>query len=91
MTDRLEQREIFNFANVPIEELERDIKSTGFYRNKAKNIQAAAKMILEKFGGKLPQTMAQMLTIPGVARKTPTWCWGTLTEWSRESRSIPMF
>jgi len=70
MTGRLERQEVESFASVSIEEFERDIKSTGFYRNKAKNIQAAAKMILEKFGGKLPQTMARMLTIPGVARKT---------------------
>ena len=65
-----ESHEIGNFARVPIEELEKDIKSTGFYRNKAKSIQGAAKMILEKFGGKLPKTMAEMLAIPGVARKT---------------------
>lgn len=51
-------------------EFERDIKSTGFYRNKAKNILAAAKMVKEKFGGKLPRTMEEILTIPGVARKT---------------------
>lgn len=65
-----EQVEIENFATVAIEELEQDIRATGFYHSKAKNIQAAAKMILEKFGGKLPKTMAEMLTIPGVARKT---------------------
>ena len=70
MTDCSESQEIVNFANVPIEELEKDIKSTGFYRNKAKNIQAAAKMILGKFGGKWPKTMTEMLAIPGVARKT---------------------
>ncbi|GEM_PF-140540 len=68
MTD--EALEIENFASVPIEELERDVKSTGFYRNKAKNIQRATKIILENFGGELPKTMAEMLTIPGVARKT---------------------
>lgn len=66
----VEQVEIEYFANVEVVELEQDIKSTGFYRNKARNIQGAAKMILEKFGGKLPRTMAEMLTIPGVARKT---------------------
>ena len=49
---------------------EKDIHATGFYRNKAKNIQAAATMILEKFGGKIPKTMTEMLEIPGVARKT---------------------
>jgi len=65
-----EKKEIENFASVPIGELEQDIRQTGFYRNKTRNIQAAAKMILEKFNGKLPKTMAEMLTIPGVARKT---------------------
>lgn len=66
----IEEIELENFATVPLEELEQDIRATGFYHSKAKNIQAAAKMILEKFGGKLPKTMAEMLTIPGVARKT---------------------
>lgn len=49
---------------------EKDIHSTGFFRNKTKNILAAAKMVKQKFGGQLPRTMAEMLTIPGVARKT---------------------
>lgn len=49
---------------------ERDIHSTGFFRNKTKNILAAAKMVKERFGGVLPRTMEEMLTIPGVARKT---------------------
>jgi len=62
--------EIKNFASSPIGELEQDIRQTGFYRNKAKNIKGAAKILLEKFGGILPKTMAEMLTIPGVARKT---------------------
>lgn len=51
-------------------EFEQEIKSTGFYHNKAKNILAAAKLIKEKFGGSVPNTMEEMLTIPGVARKT---------------------
>lgn len=51
-------------------QFEQDIKSTGFYRNKAKNILAAAKMIKEKFQGKIPKTMDEMLVLPGVARKT---------------------
>lgn len=51
-------------------EFEQDIKSTGFYHNKAKNILAAAKLIKEKFAGKVPSTMEEMLTVPGVARKT---------------------
>ncbi len=49
---------------------ERDIFQTGFYRNKTKNILAAAKIVKTKFGGKLPRTMGEMLTLPGVARKT---------------------
>lgn len=53
-----------------IQEFEQDIKSTGFYRNKTKNILAAARMVKEKFGGKIPNTMEEMLSIPGVARKT---------------------
>lgn len=51
-------------------EFEQDIKSTGFYRNKAKNILAAAKIIKEKYKGKIPKTMEEILHIPGVARKT---------------------
>lgn len=49
---------------------ENDIRSTGFYRNKANNIRAAAAMIVEKFGGRVPETMDELLTLPGVARKT---------------------
>lgn len=51
-------------------EFERDIRSTGFYRNKTKSILGAAKMLKEKYGGKLPKTMKEILKIPGVARKT---------------------
>lgn len=51
-------------------EFEKDIHSTGFYRNKTKNILAAARMIQEKFGGKVPATMKEILAVPGVARKT---------------------
>jgi len=51
-------------------DLEKDIRSTGFYRNKAKNIRGACKLIDEKFGGKVPKTMEQLVELPGVARKT---------------------
>ncbi len=51
-------------------ELENDIRSTGFFRNKAGNIRAAARKILEDFGGEVPGTMAELVTLPGVARKT---------------------
>jgi endonuclease-3 len=53
-----------------IAEFEQDIRPTGFYRNKAKNILAAAKVVKEKFHGKVPRTMEEITTIPGVARKS---------------------
>lgn len=59
-----------DFANADLKTFEREIRSTGFYRNKAKNIIAAAKTIRDKFGGKPPKTMTGMLELPGVARKT---------------------
>lgn len=59
-----------HYLKADIREFEQDIKSTGFYHNKAKNVLAAARMIQEKFGGRVPKTMAEMLTLPGVARKT---------------------
>jgi endonuclease-3 len=51
-------------------EFEKDIRSTGFYRNKTKNILSAAQMIQKNFNGEIPHTMKELLTIPGVARKT---------------------
>jgi endonuclease III len=59
-----------SFAKAELSELEQVIRSTGFYRNKAKNIKAACQMIVEKYNGKVPQTMDELLTLPGVARKT---------------------
>ncbi len=58
------------FASADLAELEQDVKSTGFYRNKAKNIQAMARVLVEKFGGEPPRTMAELVVLPGVARKT---------------------
>ncbi len=51
-------------------ELEKDIYSTGFYKNKAKNIRASCRLIDQKFSGKVPKTMDELLELPGVARKT---------------------
>jgi len=51
-------------------EFEQDIRSTGFYRNKAKHIIAASRMIMEEFDGRVPNTMEALITLPGVARKT---------------------
>ena len=58
------------YANASKQIFEQDIYQTGFYRNKAKNIIAAARMVRNDFGGKLPHTMAELVTLPGVARKT---------------------
>jgi len=57
-------------AQAPRSEIETLIRSTGFYRNKAKNIQAACQMIVSEFGGQVPDTMESLLKLPGVARKT---------------------
>lgn len=51
-------------------EIEELVRSTGFFRNKSKNIQAACRMIMTEFGGKVPKTMEELLRLPGVARKT---------------------
>ena len=59
-----------SFAEADIGDLEKMIYSTGFYRNKAKNIKAAAKTVVKDFGGKLPGEMKDLLKLPGVARKT---------------------
>jgi endonuclease-3 len=58
------------FANSSQEELEQDIRSTGFYRNKAKNIRAASQRIISTYQGNVPNIMEDLLTLPGVARKT---------------------
>ena len=58
------------FANTKQEDLEKEIRSTGFFRNKAKSIIGAAKRICGEFGGEVPDTMEELLTLPGVARKT---------------------
>lgn len=63
-------RSIDDFADADIKELAKDIYTTGFFNNKAKNIIGAAKKIKESFSGKVPKTMHELLTIPGVARKT---------------------
>ena len=59
-----------NYANADLKELEKDIKSTGFYRNKARNIKKCCQMLVERFDSQVPRTMEEMLELPGVARKT---------------------
>ncbi len=63
-------RTVEDYANASQEELEQDIRSTGFYRNKAKNIRAACQRIISDYGGEVPRTMPELLSLPGVARKT---------------------
>src|SRR5229473_1959861 len=57
------------FAHANPSELEQEIRPTGFFRNKTKSIMGASKAILEQFGGEVPRTMEEILTLPGVARK----------------------
>jgi endonuclease-3 len=57
-------------ATAELVEIENLIRSTGFYRNKAKNIQAACRILVAEYGGKVPPSMEQLLRLPGVARKT---------------------
>ena len=57
-------------AQATLPQLEEIIRTTGFYRNKAKSVQGAARKIVSDFGGKVPQTLAELTTVPGAARKT---------------------
>jgi len=57
-------------SKATLPELEELIRTTGFYRNKAKSLQGAGKAVVERFGGKIPETLAELITIPGAARKT---------------------
>jgi len=59
-----------DYANANAKELEEDIRSTGFYRNKTRNIKKCCQMLVERFDSQVPRTMKEMLELPGVARKT---------------------
>ena len=63
-------RSVTDYASVDPEEFQADIRPTGFFRNKAKNIIGAANMIITEYGGRLPRTMTEITKLPGVARKT---------------------
>ncbi|MCK4477742.1 endonuclease III [Candidatus Bathyarchaeota archaeon] len=63
-------RKAEDYANADLKELEKDIKSTGFYRNKSKYLKKMGQMLVEKFWSKVPKTMDELTTLPGVARKT---------------------
>ena len=66
-----------DFAALTPEQLEPDVRSTGFFRNKAKSVVGAAEKIVNDFGGKVPENMDDLLTLPGVARKTANVVLGT--------------
>jgi len=59
-----------DYANTDLSELEQDIKSSGFYHNKAKNLKNSAKLLVEKYNSQVPKTMEELVELPGVARKT---------------------
>jgi endonuclease-3 len=63
-------RSCADYLNVPPEELQQDIHSTGFFRNKTRSIQGACKKMIEEHGGQVPNDIEQLLALPGVARKT---------------------
>jgi endonuclease-3 len=69
-----------DFAYADPAELEKEIRPTGFFRNKTKSIMGASKKLVEEFGGEVPRTMEEMLTLPGVARKTANVVLGTAYE-----------
>jgi endonuclease-3 len=72
VTRRLFQkyRSAADYARVPLEELENDVKSTGFYRNKAKSIQGCCRALLDQHGGQVPRDFDALLGLPGIGRKT---------------------
>lgn len=63
-------RKLDDYVNANPREFEQDIKSTGFYKNKAKNVLGAAKVLKEEFGGVVPQTVKELMRLPGVGKKT---------------------
>lgn len=74
-----------DFAALEPEQLEPDIRSTGFFRNKSKSVVGAARKIVADFGGKVPETMEELLTLPGVARKTANVVLGT---WFKKNEGV---
>ncbi len=74
-----------DFAALEPEQLEPDIRSTGFFRNKSKSVVGAARKIVADFGGKVPQTMEELLSLPGVARKTANVVLGT---WFKKNEGV---
>jgi endonuclease-3 len=63
-------RSVEDYTEVPLPAFQKDLSSINFYKNKAKNIQGCARMIIERFNSKVPKTMEELISLPGVARKT---------------------
>lgn len=63
-------RSVYDFANADVAELEEEIRSTGFFHNKARNIIGCCRMLIDEYGGETPHTMESLLKLPGVGRKT---------------------
>ena len=76
---------VADFAALAPEQLEPDIRSTGFFRNKSKAVVGAAKLLVNEFGGEVPDDFAKLLTLPGVARKTANVVLGT---WFRKAEGV---
>jgi len=74
-----------DFARLKPEQLEPDVRSTGFFRNKSKSLVGAAKKIVSDFDGRVPDTMDELLTLPGVARKTANVVLGT---WFKKNEGV---
>jgi endonuclease-3 len=74
-----------DFADADLQDLEQQIRSTGFFRNKAKSIQGAARLLVEKHGGTVPGKMEELLELPGVARKTANVVLGT---WFKKAAGV---
>ena len=74
-----------DFARLEPQQLEPDIRSTGFFRNKSKSVVGAARKIVNEFGGKVPENMNDLLTLPGVARKTANVVLGT---WFKQAEGV---
>ena len=74
-----------DFARLEPQQLEPDVRSTGFFRNKSKSVVGAARRVVNDFGGKVPENMDDLLTLPGVARKTANVVLGT---WFKKSEGV---
>jgi endonuclease III len=74
-----------DFAKLEPQQLEADIRSTGFFRNKSKSVVGAARRVVNEYGGNVPQTMEELLTLPGVARKTANVVLGT---WFKKAEGV---